>query len=151
MSRNAMAHDRFNKSLSTYSDVGSYADDNSTVLSVGNGSNLTVNSHVQSVNTVGSGYGIQTFTPSSQAGVAAHAGALLHANALSEKHKQWQRFATRGNTKEITRTIHVGTPAFLAPEILLKIGEIERCGFRKGEEETKETREKEDAREIEEA
>lgn len=127
MSRNAMAHDRFNKSLSTtYSDVGSFADDNSTVLSVGNGSNLTVNSNgVQSVNTVGSGYGIQTFTPS-QAGVGATT--LLHgnnhnlnANALSEKHKQWQKFATRGNTKEITRTIHVGTPAFLAPEILLKL------------------------------
>ena len=125
MSRNSLAHDRFNKSLSTLSDVGShnsFVDDNSSSI-IGNGSNLTINSGLTSVNTVNTNNNYSTYsTPSSQGGVATSstASAVIHANnAISEK--QWQRFATRGNTKEITRTIHVGTPAFLAPEILLKL------------------------------
>ena len=52
----------------------------------------------------------------SQGGVSVASSA---ASQLSER--QWQRFATSGHTKEISRTIHVGTPAFLAPEILLKL------------------------------
>merc|ERR1712173_335836 len=40
---------------------------------------------------------------------------------MGPSEQQWQRFAVNGHTKELTRTIHVGTPAFLAPEILLKL------------------------------
>jgi len=108
MNKNSEAHNRFNKSMNRSLDAvsdqhshrASFVDDAS--------SNLTVNSNATAAT-------VATATPSSQGGAAA----AESASTISEQ--QWQRFASRGNTKEITRTIHVGTPAFLAPEILLKL------------------------------